>query len=426
MQQTKRIPVGMSSLRLAVLCLAAISVSLPMAWISLAKLCLLLTVLLLAFTAKPEANQAPAYTRLLSPWLVLASILLFALSLCWTEVNLALASTVLVKHSKLILLLAFVYAIRNRAEAATVLKAFIGGQLFVLLSSWMLGLGLPLPWVLNDQNSRGTHNVVFSESYLDQSIMMAALAGVLWQLRSTWKWPTALTLVLALLALLNPVVLLEGRTGQVAGFCVLLLALFWALPKPWRTAGMVVLPLLLALVLALGSERISSRFALVYQESVGYAQQGDTVSSSGWRINAWHRSLQAIAQQPVTGHGVGSFTLAVKRLDEGQGERNFGPGLSSNPHQEFLLWGVELGIGGILLLLALFASLNRDAGRFDLATQRAMRSSLAVTVIACLFNSALYDAQIGDYLCTLLGILLAVGTHGAPAASPANHPAPTP
>ncbi|MCX8516865.1 MAG: O-antigen ligase family protein, partial [Rhodoferax sp.] len=309
MQQTKRLPVGMGSLRLTVLCLAAASVSLPMAWISLAKLGLLLTVLLLAFTARSEASQAPAYTRLLSPWLVLASLLLFALSLCWTQVNLALASAMLVKHGKLILLLAFVYAIRNKAEAATVLKAFIWGQLFVLLSSWLLGLGLTLPWVLNDQNSRGTHNVVFSESYLDQSIMMAALAGVLWQLRSTWKWPTALTLVLALLALLNPVVLLEGRTGQVAGFCVLLLALFWALPKPWRTAGMVVVPLLLALVLALGSERISSRLAQVYQESVSYAQQGNTDTSSGWRINAWHRSLQAIAQQPVTGHGVGSFTL---------------------------------------------------------------------------------------------------------------------
>ena len=416
----------MGSLRLAVLCLAAISVSLPMAWISLAKLSLLLTVLLLAFTARPEASQTPAYTRLLSPWLVLASLLLFALSLCWTQVNMALASAMLVKHGKLILLLAFVYAIRNKAEAATVLKAFAGGQLFVLLSSWLLGLGLTLPWVLNDQNSRETHNVVFSESYLDQSIMMAALAGVLWHLRREWRWPTVLTLILALLALLNPFFLLEGRTGQVAGFCVLLLALFWALPKPWRTAGMVVLPLLLALVLALGSERISSRFALVYQESVGYAQQGDTVSSSGWRINAWHRSLQAIAQQPVTGYGVGSFTLAAKRMDEGQGERHFGPGLSSNPHQEFLLWGVELGIGGILLLLALFASINRDAGRFGLATQHALRSSLAVTVIACLFNSALYDEQIGDYLCTLLGILLAVGTHGAQAAPPASKPAPTP
>ncbi|MCX8521728.1 MAG: O-antigen ligase family protein, partial [Rhodoferax sp.] len=304
MQLAKRLPVGLGSLRLAVLCLAAVSVSLPMAWISLAKLCLLLTLLLCAFTPRAKAHPTPVYTRLLSPWLVLTAILLFALSVSWTEVHLALASTMLVKHGTLILLLAFVYLIRSRKEAATVLQAFVLGQLLVLLSSWLLGFGLSLPWVWNDQHARSTHNVVFSASYLDQSIMMAALAGLLWHLRSAWNWPKALTLLLALSAWMAPLVLLEGRTGQLACFSVGLLIVYWALPKRWRHLAMLVLPLLLALVLALGSERISSRFALVFQESVGFAQQGNTNTSSGWRINAWHRSLQAIAQQPVTGHGV--------------------------------------------------------------------------------------------------------------------------
>jgi hypothetical protein len=41
--------------------------------------------------------------------------------------------------------------------------------------------------------------------------------------------------------------------------------------------------------------------------------------------------------------------------------------------------------------------------------QRATHTAVAVTTVACLFNSSLYDALIGDYLCTVLGLLLALG-----------------
>jgi O-antigen ligase len=162
-------------------------------------------------------------------------------------------------------------------------------------------------------------------------------------------------------------------------------------------------------MLAGGANRVSNRLSAVVHESQDYSQNGDTTSSSGWRLNAWRRSLQAIAARPWTGYGVGSWAPAVKRLDGEKAVANFGAGNSSNPHQEYLLWGVELGVLGSLLLIALLLAMVLDARNYPIGIRRATHSAIAVMAIACLFNSSLYDALIGDYLCTTIGLLMAWG-----------------
>jgi O-antigen ligase len=168
--------------------------------------------------------------------------------------------------------------------------------------------------------------------------------------------------------------------------------------------------LLLALTIAMGSNKISKRFTEVAHEAQNYSQHGATDTSSGWRLNAWRRSIQAIGIKPFIGYGVGSWTPAVKRLDGDKAIADFGVGNSSNPHQEFLLWGVELGVVGPLLLVALLLAMALDARQFPSTVKRASQTAVAVTAVACLFNSSLYDALIGDYLCTALGLLMALGT----------------
>jgi O-antigen ligase len=190
------------------------------------------------------------------------------------------------------------------------------------------------------------------------------------------------------------------------------MALAWGIPKRARRVAVLLgSALITVLLFTTGFENVSMRASKVIQETHEYTQHGDTSTSSGWRINAWHRSIQAIQAQPLTGYGVGSWSPAVKRLDGDNALRDFGPGNSSNPHQEYLLWGVELGSIGPLLLVALFVAMAMDAKNFPTALRRATFSAIAVTAIACLFNSSLYDALIGDFLCTTLGLLMALGLH---------------
>ena len=103
---------------------------------------------------------------------------------------------------------------------------------------------------------------------------------------------------------------------------------------------------------------------------------------------------------------------SVKKIEGTNADQVFGRGASSNPHQEFLLWGVELGVGGILLLILLVAALIRDSWRFPRPVRQATLSVVAVMVVACFFNSSLYDALIGDFFCVTLGLLLALGVRG--------------
>jgi O-antigen ligase len=217
---------------------------------------------------------------------------------------------------------------------------------------------------------------------------------------------------LAAAAITNNLFLQEGKTGYIATLMILTLVIMWEIPKKWRLAVFVLAPAVIGIAMYAGSAKFQSKVAQIVTESQNYSAQGDNASSSGFRLHAWRRSLEAIAEQPLTGHGVGSWTQSVKRIEGADANKVFGNGASSNPHQEFLLWGVELGFGGTLLLVMLVTSLMRDALRFASPVQQATLSVIAVMVVACLFNSSLYDALIGDFFCVTLGLLLALGVRG--------------
>ena len=400
------------NIRLFVVCLAALSVSLPIAWISLAKVLLFSLGLGYLITNHWARRSDVALPRLWTTYAVLAILIVFALSLLWTEADMESALHSFVKHSKLMSILLIVSFIRSLREARLAVLFFAGGQGFLLSSSWLMFLGVPIPWV----GDVATKYVVFS-TYLDQSIMFAAAAAVLWHMRHEGLWPRWLGTTAALLALTNVLLLLEGRTGYLVALTTLSLGLMWAMPKRFRLATMVVTPLVVLLGLSFVSTQVHERVTKIINESVNFSksQQVAVADSSGWRLNAWRRSLQAMYAKPLNGYGVGAWTPAVKRFEDSKTATElFGEGNHSNPHQEYLLWGVELGVSGLILFIALMASMARDALRFPESIRRATLSVLAALAVACLFNSTLYDDWIGDFFCISLGLLLAAGARSTP------------
>ena len=400
------------NVRLFVVYLAALSVSLPIAWISLAKVLLFALGLIYLITNQWSRRSDAALPRLWTTYAILAILIVFALSLLWTEADMESALSSFVKHAKLMGILLMVSFIRTLREARLAMMFFAGGQGFLLLSSWLMFLGVPIPWV----GDVATKYVVFS-TYLDQSIMFAAAAAVFWHMRHEGLWPRWLGIAAALLALTNVLLLLEGRTGYLVALTTLSMGLMWAMPRRFRLATVVVTPLAVLLGLSFVSEQVHERLTKIFNESVNYSksQQVSIADSSGWRLNAWRRSLQAIETKPLNGHGIGAWTPTVKRFeDDKTATQLFGEGNHSNPHQEYLLWGVELGVGGVILLIALMVCMARDALNFPDSIQRATLSLLAALAVACLFNSTLYDDWIGDFFCISLGLLLAAGARCTP------------
>lgn len=401
------------SFRFTIVFLTALSVSLPIALISLAKFLLFFTGLVFLTINLFTKTQHKKWHSLWSTYVAILIVIVFALSLFWTEVDINFALKTFVKHAKLLGILLLVFLIRSKREARMAIAVFVLGQVFVLVNSWLLSAGFIAPWITNSQVDLVTKYVVFSESYLDQSIMFCATAAVLWHLRSSLKWPRWLAIFMALAAILNVLFLLPGRTGYLAAVVVFSLALMWKMNQRRRLIALAAAPFIIVLGLSLSSGQLHDRIFLAVTEVRSNVNQAETGSSSGWRLNAWKRSIEAIGESPLYGYGVGSWTPAIKRLQGSTATEVFGKGNASNPHQEFLLWGVEMGLGGTLLLLALLLSIAKDARQFTPDIQRATLSVVAVIAVACCFNSALFDDLIGDFLCVCVGLLMALGVQSA-------------
>ena len=390
--------------RLVVACLVAVSVSLPIALISIAKLLLFVFALGYLGRAYWRGEVERAFTGLWTAPAILIICAAFSLSLLWTSANLPDALTILIKHLKLLEILLLAVLVRTARDARIAITAFALGQAVYIASAWLLVAGLPLPW-----GKWGERPYAVFSSYLDQSIIFASSAAVIWHLYATLHWPRWLAGAIAAAALSIVLLFLEGRTGYLVALSMIALMILWTVPKRWRLIAMLIVPAALIAGLFLGSSTFNERVGKVMNESQAYSQKGEVETSSGWRLNAWHRSLQAIAERPLLGHGVGSFTATVKRLEGSTADKTFGTGNSSNPHQEFLLWGVELGVLGPLLLIGLICSLYRDIRHFAAPLARSTLSVLVAMTIACLLNSALYDGLIGDFFVVSLGLLMALG-----------------
>lgn len=396
------------SFRLLLVCFVALSASLPIAMMSLGKLLLFVVALGCFIEAHLRKSPDRALQGLHSPRLLVVILGLFALSLFWTHANTDTALTALVKHGKLLVIVLLASLIRTAREGRTALLVFATGQFALLALSWLLAAGLPMPLA----PPGASVGVVFS-SYLDQSIIFATSAAVIWHLQgldtNRPPWPRWLAALFVLAALASIFLVLIGRTAYIVAIALTGLALVWRLPPRLRRVALAGAPLLILVVVLLASSHLPTRMSLVFSESRNFSQHADINSSSGWRLNAWQRSVEALAEKPLQGHGVGAWSATVKRLQGGNGAAVFGAGSLSNPHQEYLLWGVELGVGGIFLLLLLHLALARDYAGFVEPVWRAGASVTLAMAIACLFNSSIYDGLIGDYFCIVLGLLLGLG-----------------
>lgn len=398
-------------MRLALVCLVAASVGLSVAIISISKVLLVVALLVVLLRGNRAASSGAALQHMWTPLLVTVVVLVFAVSLLWTSAPEDSALGAVGKYGKFLLIPALLVLIQTRREAAYALAFFLGAQVFLLLSSWALYFNVPVPWATS--NMATTASAVFS-SYLDQSIMSAVVAAVFWHLRTLApnRFLFFAAITVSVLALGCVFVVFTGRTGHLVGIAMLSLAIFFALPKRYRFASLLVPPLVL-MVLFFTLDKVEQRFSVVKSELSSYSAKFDPRSSSGARLNFWKTSIEAIVEKPLVGSGVGSWVTEYNRIEQLKSplHQSFGARSPGNPHQEFLLWGVQLGVGGILLLFSFFAAVLFDLRKMDRPVARAGQSVLLALAVSCLFNSSLYDAYIGDFFCVSLGALLAYGFH---------------
>jgi len=388
-----------------------------MAWISISKIALVAGALWtrwISYNTQTRKNTHLSIEKIsLLNKIIYFSIAWILISTAWTPVDVDTAIYAFVKHAKILIIPLIVYISTSEKLGSKCLNYALYTQIVVCFISWCLAIkylvNQYLIGNLVNLSLNGKNFNVFSESQLDQSIMFVVSASIIWHIRNTIPLSKWIIYTSVFLFLTNVLFLANSRTGYVLAIASITLAIYYLPAFKFKWATLVMAPFLLISTLLLSSQQFSDRVNQVAHEVQSTEQPENVKTSSGWRLNAWQRSIEAFYDRPILGHGLGSWTYAAKKAEGDKGNDVFGKGNRSNPHQEYLLWAVEFGLTGILLKILFIYSIFLSSKSNIPHYSNAINATLLCIVLAGLFNSVIFDDLIGDFLLIFLALCLAAG-----------------
>jgi O-antigen ligase len=290
---------------------------------------------------------------------------------------------------------------RNSDRGKWVLLGFLASCTALLALSWFLAIWPSFGW----RARPGVPPSVPVKEYIIQSGEFLICAFALTHLAITaWRdgrRRRALALMLfALVFIANIVFAATGRTTLVVFAALLPVLAFQRFD--WR-GTLVVLGAGIALagVAWTSSPYLRERVFAVAQEVHEY-QTENALTSSGYRLEFWKKSVRFIVAAPVFGHGTGSIAGLFRKA--AVGEDGPGAAVTDQPHNQAFLIAIQLGLAGAILLFAVWIShllLFRGSGftawlGFGLVVQN---------VVTCLFNSSLFEFTLGWIYVFGVGVL---------------------
>ena len=255
----------------------------------------------------------------------------------------------------------------------------------------LISLGLATGWVPESSLFHGepANATVFKQQITHNLLMaFAALLFAEVAMRVVTPWHRYGLGLLAVGAVIDVFMLVQGRTGQLV-LCIL--TLVWS-ARHFKVRGLVGGVISVAIFVG-GTYVFSPVFQGRMAKTVMELEraQSETVapksSSVGLRLEWYENTLSLIGAHPFYGVGTGSFALAYAETVASPEAVK-----PSHPHNQYLLTGAELGVGGVVALLVIFGTLwwgmFQAGGNFY---RMLGKGAILLTAIGCLFNSLLVD-----------------------------------
>ncbi|TAG48153.1 MAG: O-antigen ligase family protein [Betaproteobacteria bacterium] len=354
------------------------------------------------------------WQRVRSNPFAMAAVLLCALitlGTIWSDGAAGEALRVAEKHARLLVGVIAVMLLVDERWRRRALLAWMSAMLLTLALSYLHSVwAFPL--------ARATREAIDGDHYIfkhhiTQNVMMSVFAiaalceAILqWQRRVTsdtlaLRW-AIFWFVVAGLAVINVLFFVAGRTGYITLACNVFVACL-VLARGRQRIALLLGVLLAIAIVATSSVSLRERFEGAVNEVESHQATG-AKTSAGQRMEFGRKSLELIAARPILGWGTGSYSQQYCRIARSPEWCALG---SYNPHNQFLYFGVQLGIVGILAYLVWFASVAY-ALRPVTRVQRALGYSVLATLfVHSLLDSPLYIVTEGAFYPLLLGILLA-------------------
>jgi len=341
--------------------------------------------------------------------IALAALLLFA----WLVISLAWANSFdqdqikfLRKYSNLLMVTIFLWFLFNPVIRSRVLFAFAISMLLTLMLSYAAAAEL-LPafsWL----HAMPGNAVVF-RLHITHNLFMA-LAALLFGVfaveagLSGRRFLAAAWAIACVLALINVVLMVQGRTGYVV--LAAFIALVFGMRAGWKGVAVACLAVCLsAFVIYELSDSTRQRTHLALTELSQWQPDKPVTdgNSIGHRMEFFTNSLALIDKQPLLGSGLGSFPSEYKQYVQGTG-RDF----TDNPHNDALLLAVQAGIPSVLLFLYLLIRLGLGARHTASLQLRVLAPALALWMaVGGIFNALLIDHAESLLFALFLGLIAA-------------------
>lgn len=220
-------------------------------------------------------------------------------------------------------------------------------------------------------------------------------------------------IALSLFTAHNVVFMGFGRTGYLL---VTLLFLYFFVVSFGRRGLVLISALALATFLtAYGTSTLfHKRINTAVQEFNEWTPGKPSLTSVGERLEYYTTSIEIIRAHPLLGTGTGSFPAEYARAVAGRNMM-----VTVNPHNEYLMIAVQIGLAGLASLVYLFFRQWQTAGRLAQPTYRDLGRGLVITfAIGCMLNSLLVDHTEGLLFAWLSALIFSAPIK--PVSSPAK------
>lgn len=198
-----------------------------------------------------------------------------------------------------------------------------------------------------------------------------------------------------------------GKSGQIGFIFIWCFAAIYNLSKEPRKLFVMIISILIMFSLAVVySPIMNKRYTEAFDEAkFSYAAPLENVNSgsTGTRINQAIHSYALFSEQPIFGHGTGSFKNAFEDYAERQNVKVL---VGTHPHNHHLLIAVQFGLIGLFVFWSIFiAQLSAAKTVMKKNGARAMAYTLPIFMLIICF----YDAYIwSHYMQTLYAFLIVI------------------
>jgi O-antigen ligase len=331
--------------------------------------------------------------------LPVALFLMALLGIIWSNASATERVEALTSFVRLLALPLIASQYRLDGRGRQVLRAFLA-SIIVLLPTSFLFYFLPH---LRPQHVPG----VPVKDYIVQSFEFAICISILLDFARNalasgayWRFGGIAILMFAFIA--NICFVATARTTLIVLMAIVLL--YGLRYGGWKGLLVALSIALVTFGAALGSSKyLKSRVVGVYSE-IQMTELHNAITSSGARLIFWREAIDFISHAPLLGHGTGSIRELYARASGTSAVEKS----STNPHNQTLTVGIQLGLVGIALLWAMWISeitLFWNTG----SVAWVGTTLVSAIVVGSLFNSFVFDFTEGWLY--VLGVGMATGMH---------------